>query len=693
MSNTEKPINRSTGSIIAKCAVIFVVLGVVCFLSIWAWFTHSTKATADGINVIAKAEGVEVSWDGVDYFYDLTAKDESEYKSNVTGYAKNLCDSEGNPAPLKLVTGNGINFFEPYVNRRTGTPLVKNGVWQGVDIVDGVNSEGKYIDLDLYFRGINESNIYLSGESRVTPKNEDKYGLHKSAYGPFSKDNIASAARLAFLGVEDTKDEDGNVVDSSITDCKFIWAPNANLRLHGNSDGYERYQKIDETEGFEAGDLGEVIDFTTQKGDYYLWLPTKYESDEKTQEAHLASNKMKFTVYDEKNGTGLYTYDYVITEPNAGKNATLLYYINESGTEWNSDDISYVEVSKSKANNDTSDSSPKVALADTFTLNDIYSNNGQAIQVNRKAPAFYIEGSQFKAQDITITIGYNPEDKEVVIVGYHCEGIKTYNRAGKAIESQKYYELPSTTTNVALVNPQTAIAISGDQNNNHKKGVAFSDSPTNNNVTSLSVTLSEQFTATKKGEGIDAKYTFKNKESNTWLAIKNGNFTWDANEFEFSLYYHKDFNGPLIKSGDYVLAVRDNEVVAADINNLNVDYAITVFIGSEYTFNYGSEEIYEYYNNTIPEGSEKPIGKVSLNTVSTPPLHTTKSVIKDNPIDIENPLEVGPCIAVLNAENNYSAHIKVRLWVEGTDDDAQTPLADGIFDIALHFTTKFINTQ
>lgn len=700
MSNNEKPINRNTGSIIAKCAIVLVVLGIVCSLSIWAWFTKSTKADATGINVIAKAEGVEVSWNGTDYFYDLTAKSEGDYKEGVTGYAKNLCDSEGNPLALKLITGDGLNFFEPYVNRRTGTPLVKNGLWQGVDIIPDVNSEGKFVDLDLYFRGTNASNIYLSGDSRVTPVDPAKDGVHKSSFGNFSKDNIASAARVAFLSTKTETDAEGNDVDV-VDDCKFIWAPNANLRLKGNSDGYDRYVNVDHTPDTVAGDLGDFIAFTTKQDDYYLWLPTSYNSDDETQESSLTSNKMNFTIYDKVNQKGLYTFDFTI-HPTQNKDVSLLYFINQNaddgitsnGVEWDHTDLStYINTNASQANNVEGEAVPRIALGDTFTLKNgyvtNYKNPTSTWQQDRKGAAFYIAGTSFRNVDITVKLGYNPDTKEVIIVGYHCEGVKTYNRADKAVESYPYYELPNTNTNVALVNPKTSIAISAEQGNSNKKVVTFSDSPQNNNVTSLSVTLLEQFTATKIGEGIDAKYTFRNKSTGTFLAVKSdGTFSWETIGSEFSLYVHKDFTGPLLKCGDYFLVINNNQIGAVTLGNLDVKYAITVYVGTEYIFTYGSIETHEYYSNT--EGNK---GLHVLNTVTTPPLYTTESIIPDNPIDIENPLEVGPCIATLTAENNYTAHIKVRIWVEGTDDDAQTPLADGIFNVALHFTTKFTNTQ
>ena len=49
-------------------------------------------------------------------------------------------------------------------------------------------------------------------------------------------------------------------------------------------------------------------------------------------------------------------------------------------------------------------------------------------------------------------------------------------------------------------------------------------------------------------------------------------------------------------------------------------------------------------------------------------------------------------IATLKKENSddeyFTAHIVMRIWAEGTDRDAKTPLADGIFDTSFHFISQ-----
>lgn len=213
MRSTTDNFRRSTCILIAKCLIVLIVLATVCGLSIWAWFTSTTESHANGISVVAKCEGVQVSWDGENFYNDLSAASAEEVIRDEVGLAKNLCDSNGVPSCLKLVTGNGLKFFEPTVNQSTGEVLKSGDSWQGKvisknDISD--NSNGKFIDFDLYFRGTLQSDIYLTGNSCVSPKNVSE---RISDYGAFSKDNIASASRIAFL-------------NSQKNVCSFIWAPN-----------------------------------------------------------------------------------------------------------------------------------------------------------------------------------------------------------------------------------------------------------------------------------------------------------------------------------------------------------------------------------------------------------------------------------------------------------------------------------
>lgn len=662
------PKDGKTGRLVAKNIIILAVLIAVCGLAVWSWFTNQTGATADGISVMCKGEGVEVSWDNIDFYTDLTKREQSSVEGTTTtvtstessddtiGPAKNLCDSSGNPLSLNLVTGNGLDFFEPYTNRRTGTILLNNdSSWQGIK-VNGNNSSGRYVDIDLYFRSTKARDVFLAGDSAVSPKN--LYGNY-SDYGLFSKDNIAAASRIAFL-------------NSNKDACSFIWAPNSNVQLVENESGYKKYTTTETAgAGDSSGTLGDVIDFTTQNGNYYLWLPTNYTSDPNTQDSSLVAHKMNFTVYDETNNTGLYTFEYTIREPNTGKDPTIIYYVNQSGTTWNSNDISYVDVSKSYATNDISDSSPRVALSrDSFNL------NTTSTQQDRKASAFYVQG--FKTQEITITIGYNPVTKQVVVIGYSSTGAetKTYNRIGVDTEEVTYYPLDGDVT-CALVNPDTEFAFSTEVN--YRKSINFLDVQ-KQNVSPLSITNKELFTVEKTGDGYEATYQFINASNDSAIAIDNGIISFSSGETEFTLKYVEGVEGPVLTIGDYYLASRNGRITAAKLSSLNPSDVVTVYVGSSYkVVTDATQEVYQFYNHDDKEIQV-------LNSTTSPKLYPSSTSTSATTL-IGN----GTKIVTLEKESDseyYTAHIVMRVWVEGTDREAKTPLADGIFNISLHFTSQ-----
>lgn len=648
---------RSTGLMIAKNSIVALVLVAVCGFSVWSWFTASREAEANGISVVAKGDGVQVSWDGNNFYNDLTALSNEEVVENDVGPAKNLSGENGVPASLNLVTGNGLSFFEPTLNRRTGEILLTDGKWAGTVVAKNDNldnSAGRFIDFDLYFRGTAERDIYLTGKSSVLPKNENE---RISDYGAFSKDNIASASRVAFL-------------NSEMNECSFIWAPNAD----GHLVKFDGFKRVTETysgqDSGDSGNLGDAIDFTDEKeGKYYLWLPTDYSSDPNTQDSSLTSKEMEFTVYDKANGTGLYTCEYTITEPNSGKNPTIIYYINQSSTTWNSNDISNVDIANSAANNDLGDARPKVALSgNSFNLNSTSS------QTDRRAPGFYVEG--FISQSITITVGYNPDTKEVIVIEYSSEGTdtKTYDRTQAVVREVTYYELDDD-ANCALVNSDYGVAMSTGEN--YFKSISFSDT-SKSSVISDSVSLAEQFTVEKTGEGFKATYKFLSKKTGNYLTISDGSVKLDDVGSDFSLLYSEDFAGPILMSGEYILTFGDAKVEVVNKSRLDAVSPFTVYTGSGYSFKKDSEaQIYQYYDYQN--------GLQELNAGSEPKLFTSKTTTPETE-KIGN-TKIASLTKANETDEYYTAHIVVRVWVEGTDREAELPLADGIFNLSLSFTS------
>lgn len=638
---------RKTGKLIAKNLMILLVLLAVAVLSIWAWFTQNKEAEADGVYAISRAEGVEVSWDGEDYYKDLTAITTDDVVEGENGLAKNL----GNPEPLKLVTGNGTKFFEPYLNRRRGEVLLNSdGSWQGYDITEGA---GKYIDIELHFRGTAQKDIYLAGDSRVSPKSTTD---RISNYGPFSKDYICATSRVAFL-------------DSTKQNCSFIWAPNADYKLKESDAGYTKVTEA-QKDSSGGGTIGGLDGGAIEDGkDYYLWT---------------IDTTANYNGGDQRKITDSYKFEY---------NGNIRYYVAKFTVIVPSYQADNPSIPFLISNSETS------PLTNTYTIDKGASFNGNdsesllkvssqdynaATYNNQSIPAylcgqFYITKTNTLIQGTAVEIefGFNPQTGVVTVLSYSGNDSWSKGDLSGPVEVF-YYEIENSVTS-ALVNPNSSTAISTGEN--YKKGVQFQNSSTKLNVLPISVTLTEQFNVEKTGDGYKATYKFKNSKTNTYLAVSNSSVVFNSSGSEFSLAYVEGVEGPALKSGDYYVVFKDGKLTAVTESALNTDDLVTVYIGSSYemiTNLENDDNVYTYYDSL-----EKNL--VSLGSSSTPKLFASKSTDNEN-------TTVGTKIATLtkvNADDEYyTAHIVMRVWAEGTDRDAKTPLADGIFNTSFHFVSR-----
>lgn len=662
--NNNKSINRNMASIIAKCVVVFIVLGIVCSLSIWAWLTKGTSAIADGINVKSKGDGVQVSWDGVNFYDNLQALKQEDVSAvgGANGPALNISGTEGKPAPLKLVTGNGLQFFEPALNRRLGTVLKNaDGSWIGTDITSA-NSSGKYIDIDLYFRSDVERDVYLAGDSAVSPKSTTD---RISAYGPFSKDWIAAASRVAFL-------------DSTKKNCSFIWAPNLNCELEYSESGYKKFTTTAEEEikTTVSGTL-ELDDFKCANDGktYYFWT---FRDDKviTSNPQDLTDFRARQFEYDEE--LGFFVADISIYIPTySGNEPSIPIFINETPTASlvNIDSYDqYINGKESRDNYEQYDKGQYFGVTNSdFNIGSYTSSNAMDIANQKIKPRSKVD---FK-------VAYNPVKKHLVVLSYTApEG--SFTRGGEDTEQiikVKYFPLEND-VNCALVNPASSTAVSSGVN--YQNNVIFTDSA-KNNVSPVSTTLTEQFTTvknTQNGTGSKATYKFKNNSTNTYLTLTNGNVSFTAAGTEFTLEYKEGVEGPLLKAGDYYLVIEQGRVQGVKAEALNVNNAFTVYTGNTYRLHEDrttDKQSYQFYNNT-----SKKLETLSYNTN---PMLFTSSMTTSAETKIGNTKIASLAKANTNDEF-YTAHIVMRVWVEGTDREAKTPLADGIFDMSLHFTSQ-----
>lgn len=660
MKNSEKPVSRKTGSLIAKNLIVLSCLVAVCAFAIFSWFTNGKTADASGISIISKADGVEISWDGTDYYKHLTAMDSSGVVEGDTGLAKNIT-GDANPASLDLVTGNGINFFSPVVNRKTGAVLKNaDGSWKGSTVT---NSSGKYIDVELYFRALSPFKIFLAGDSAVSPKNPEG---NISSFGNFSKDYIAAATRVAFLNAEKNS-------------CSFIWAPNSDIELQESKDGYKKLEETVElvSTGGSDGIPEEILENNYNGKTYNFWLPNDYKEDKDAQ-----LNGMRLVTssrYETFDGTkGLYVFEFPITfyRPNQ----TIPFIINENSTLSVSDFGTYIDATQGKAHNynDSNDITLPTAKFSSGTYN-VNSIDGSTTY---KTYGIYYSGFEQNSK-INVKIGYNPTKKEFIMLGYSGGGSdKEYNRANPTTIETRYYDL-SANVNIALANERNSQAISESSS----KLIGFKSSGV---ISPNSISSAEQFTAIKNGDKADATYTFRNIKTGSYLkANSNGIALVGVNKAtSFKLVSLEGISGAVLKStaGELYLVYSNGKFTMVQASDVTANNFVSVFVGTSYALIKPSTAAQPY---TFYDSNEKAL--TNLSSTSTPPLFTSStSDTESKRIGVVDSNTKYP-VATLTKEDGseyYTAKIVVRIWAEGTDRDALQPLADGLFDVFLHFVPE-----
>ncbi|MBQ9743310.1 MAG: hypothetical protein IJV88_06555 [Ruminococcus sp.] len=659
MEKTATPDKKKTGRLITKNIIVMLVLVAAVVLSIWAWFTMGQTAFANGIELRANADGVQVSWDGKNFYDNLTELDKSKLVPEEVGPALNVNGSEEGPLPLKLITGNGLSFFEPYLNRRTGDVILNSdGTWQGIEITDE-NSHGRYVDVDLYFRGNTARNIYLAGDSVVSPKTTDT--TRYSDFGPFSKDYIAAASRVAFM-------------DADKKNVSFIWAPNADVELVENNAGYSIYNTTRTEDVTISGggttniDGGVVDDGKT----YYFWT---YWDNSVVSEYPSDLSKFEARQFEYDSERRYFVTDVTMYLPTYSNNPSIPVFINETSSAAASNINQYNQYIDGAASKNLNKEAQGQFFGVTNTSFNVGSSNcSNAMYLLR--PGDFTMGSK-----IDFELGYDPVNKLLVVLSYTVEGGGSFDLGGQESDitiSQTYFPL-NNNVNCALVNPADSAAVSSGEN--YKKAVNFTNA-NKTNVKPISITTAEQFTAVKTGDGYSATYKFKNAKTNTYLTVSNGSVSFSGSGTSFSLYYSTEHTGPILKAGDYYLVLKNGQVCAVKAGELEFADVITIYTGSSYKLNTGLNsdiQPYQFYN--YQKGTLD-----NLETFTTPPLFSsfngTEATVKIGNTPIAT-------LTKANASDEYyTAHIVMRIWVEGTDREAKTPLADGIFDASFHFVSQ-----
>lgn len=216
MKKTVSP-NRKMGRMIAKNLIILLVLILVAFVSMWAWFTAGVHAEANGLNVQCKASA------GI----DIAVVPHGAAAPSSEAYTKklNLSEIEGLLDDLTLteITSDGVTFYRPSLQQSSGiaTPVIK----QDGQFVqwDKAKEQVHYLSFDLYIRSQSKQTVYLDRSSSFIPNSSNLVGDSAgniSSYGNFSRDCIVGATRFS-------------IVDTS-NKRQLLWIPHPELKLVEN---------------------------------------------------------------------------------------------------------------------------------------------------------------------------------------------------------------------------------------------------------------------------------------------------------------------------------------------------------------------------------------------------------------------------------------------------------------------------
>lgn len=278
-------LNRKTSRMIAKNLIILLVLAVVAFLSIWAWFTKNSKANANGIEVECTApDSLEIAVVG----HGEAAPENSDY-SKGSVFLKNQKFLE--TLILSEVTGDGVKFYKPMLIQNSGVATPNPDVYWNNAVVNE-----NYLSFDLYLRSESQQTVYLESSSKFVTASAEIKGENSgniSSYGEFSRDCIVGAARFS-------------VVDTG-GDRKLLWIPRPDLRLDFSQNKYEIYTNV----------TNEQFDGDTYKHSYWrvdgnTKTPTALSSSDTITSVvsgsdYVLGKKTEIARLDERGDDGYYT--------------------------------------------------------------------------------------------------------------------------------------------------------------------------------------------------------------------------------------------------------------------------------------------------------------------------------------------------------------------------------------------------
>ncbi len=351
---------KSNHKLMVKYIALSVVIFVILILCVLAWFSSKQEANASGLTIKATADnGLQVA---ITDHKVVTEGGNTVHKNEWTSYAYQQIYHSAftSSEPLPLISGNGLQFFEPnfikvaenYYDKLDMDALeaeyASNGKsihWK--DVTEDKNlvthEKEKYIEYKLRFRNDKKCNVFLTNKSKVTPDSSDAYNpltydenLNQSN---FSKNFISATARIAFLN----KVTEGNTEKLNVHN---LWIPNEDIELthvaetQGKKLSYEEIEstKIDSTVTMNGGSSGDAAYTGGTPSGYTLWINHSTVVEDKANGGNTVTlttqndeyKDMKKIVDDNKNKqlVGVPLYQVPLPDKDANGNTVYAYYVN-----------------------------------------------------------------------------------------------------------------------------------------------------------------------------------------------------------------------------------------------------------------------------------------------------------------------------------------------------------------------------
>ncbi|MGN1111780.1 MAG: hypothetical protein ACI4RP_01120 [Acutalibacteraceae bacterium] len=697
-----------------RLLILALVIIVTIFILVLAWFSAFKEVSADGMSVKAAGPGLEASFTDTadsEWWYEIFNNDPKAYPL-VTGSG--------------WITNNKIDLFVPQVNLSTGEVVQgSDGFWAVRK--DEAEAGSDFFETDVYFRSKEELTISISAESTVTPRclltdaDGNPYDSNLSEFGDFSRDYIAAAARVGFY------DEKDNL--------KFVWAPNKSYELKEGSEFLEIQKNSDGIGGTLNSDpeitFG-IKNLPQNKGSdyYYMWeVKTVSGSNNPMVEQDVTNPQGIVMRYNPDTDKFYAALDVsATTQLEHG-----LYPIKISSptapTSYPSSH--YADIGKYKDGEERSLSNYTVG-DNTYNYIGLYFDDEKYIKCNGQSDSYKWAKLTIDADPNKDTF-FNSIDRFQILVEYDP---KTNNGNGstghmKVAEFAFYNSTnggygggtigngQSGSSAYALTDGQKVVITSPNKFVQIEPTFALftsldgvstrdvlldSTSVTEGGITSnryrvvpQSLRPASVLTVVKSGE--TGQYQFKCNipgESGTYYLYYNsaedkiGLTDTQSYAAKFELINGSDFCQLKVVDADKYLSISSAGV---SLSTIPVDCRIFISQGdasssSSNRIDYDStnEEDYTYLiKGTNTEQSLTRVDSV-LEAFPTDP--------KTSIVDDLNFISTISLVTLTKEENSdyYKGHIKIRIWVEGTDREAKTPLINGIFNTKLVFTGTKVPT-